>query len=51
LNFAAGQTRANNAIVVLSADIGRTLFAGAFVQNSGSVDLLLDVNGYFDYVP
>jgi hypothetical protein len=43
VNFRAGQTRTNNAIIGLSA-------AGALsVQNDapGAVDLLIDVNGYF----
>ena len=44
LNYRAGQTRANNAILPLGA-------AGDLVVNcgssSGTVDFLLDVNGYF----
>ncbi len=51
LNFSGGQTRSNNAIVPLSADAGRTLAIVPFVLSSGQVDLILDVNGYFGYVP
>jgi hypothetical protein len=45
INYSAGQTRGNNAIVSLNT-------AGALavrcVQASGTVDLILDVNGYFE---
>jgi uncharacterized repeat protein (TIGR01451 family) len=44
INYSAGQTRANNAIVVLSA-IGQ--LAVKSDQASGSVDVIIDVNGYF----
>jgi lysophospholipase L1-like esterase len=44
-NFGAGQTRANNAIVQLSAD-GRLAAVAAFGA-AGQVDLVVDVNGYF----
>jgi hypothetical protein len=43
INYRAGQMRANNAILVLGA-------AGDFVVScagSGTVDFILDVNGYF----
>jgi hypothetical protein len=45
LNFSAGVTRANNAVVQVSADgNGRV----TVVNNSGAaVDVLLDLNGYF----
>jgi hypothetical protein len=43
LNYAAGQTRANNAIVGLSAD-GRLKVRCA---PGGTVHFILDVNGYF----
>jgi hypothetical protein len=45
LNFSAGQTRANNAIVLLATD-GSGVLA---VQNgsTGSLHFVLDVNGYF----
>jgi outer membrane protein assembly factor BamB len=45
VNFGAGQTRANNAILGLAID-----GSGAFVVTSGgtgTVDFILDVNGYF----
>jgi hypothetical protein len=44
INYSAGQTRANNAIAVLSA--GGSL-AVQCDQAAGSVDLIIDVNGYF----
>ena len=44
INYSVGQTRANNAILVLG-------LAGDFVvscaQGAGTVDFILDVNGYF----
>jgi hypothetical protein len=45
LNYAAGQTRANNAIAPLGAD-GRV--AVLCSQATGSAHLILDVNGYFE---
>ncbi len=45
LNFGAGQTRANQAIVSLGA--GGSAAFRAFVAGGGQVDLLVDVNGYF----
>lgn len=44
-NFASGQTRANNAIVLLATN-GTGLIA-AVNGSAGSVHLILDVNGYF----
>jgi hypothetical protein len=44
INFRPGQTRANNAIVLLSAS-GTLSVADA--QSSGTTDFILDVNGYF----
>jgi hypothetical protein len=46
VNFVAGQTRANNAIVMLASS-GSGTFA---VRNSAtaSVDVVIDVNGYFE---
>jgi uncharacterized repeat protein (TIGR02543 family) len=46
LNYGAGQTRANNAVVLLSTDNLGTLAAQAVVP-TGQVHLLIDVNGYF----
>jgi hypothetical protein len=48
LNFGAGQTRANNAILALSGDGLGTLTVRANLAASGSVQLLLDVTGYFE---
>jgi hypothetical protein len=44
LNYSAAQTRGNNAVVGLSA----TGVAIRAVQPSGSVHVILDVNGYFE---
>ena len=46
LNFSTGQTRANNAVLLLGP--GGVLTAGATVAGSGSVHLIIDVNGYFE---
>lgn len=45
INFRAGQTRANNAIVPLGAD--GTVSAVAGQPPGGTVHVILDVNGYF----
>jgi len=45
LNYAAGQTRANNAVVALGS--GGEI-AVRVTQGSGSVHVVLDVNGYFE---
>jgi len=45
LNYAAGQTRANNAIVMLGP-LGD--FGVRCVQGSGTAHLIVDVNGYFE---
>ncbi|HYG62507.1 MAG TPA: VCBS repeat-containing protein, partial [Thermoanaerobaculia bacterium] len=47
INFGPGQTRANNAILPLANNGDGTLTAIAAVLGSGSVHLLIDVNGYF----
>jgi hypothetical protein len=47
LNFAAGQTRANNAILPLANDGSGTLSVNAAVAGGGSLHLLIDVDGYF----
>jgi hypothetical protein len=44
INYSGGQTRSNNAIVPLSATGELAAFVGAA---SGTVHLILDVNGYF----
>jgi hypothetical protein len=48
INFSTGQTRSNNAIVTLAGDGSGNLLAFAIVAGGGSVDLILDVNGYFE---
>jgi hypothetical protein len=44
INYAAGQTRANNAVVSPDRNGRITLRA---IQGTGSVDVVLDANGYF----
>ena len=44
INYTTGQTRANNAVVVLSAGGQIELTCG---QTAGTVDAILDVSGYF----
>jgi hypothetical protein len=48
VSFAAGQTRANNAVAALSRDGLATLTARAGVAAGTAVHLILDVNGYFE---
>jgi hypothetical protein len=45
INFGPGQTRANNAILKLADGGGLAVFAAL---STGSVHLVLDVNGWFD---
>jgi hypothetical protein len=45
INYAPGQTRSNNAIASLNTGGAVTVRC---VQASGTVDLILDVNGYFE---
>lgn len=45
LNYAAGQTRANNAIVAVGSDGAVSAISG---QPSGTVHVILDVSGYID---
>ena len=45
LNYGAGQTRGNNAIVALGADGSLAVTCG---QSSGTTHMILDVNGYFE---
>ncbi len=47
VNFATGQTRANNAILSLASDNSGTLAANATVGASGTVQVIVDVDGYF----
>lgn len=44
MNYKAGQTRANNAIVTLGGSGDVLVFVG---QGGGTVQLILDVDGYF----
>ena len=45
VNFSAGQTRANNGVFLLGAAGDLDVFGG--VPDGQTVDLILDVNGYF----
>ena len=45
LNYGAGQTRANNAVLSLN---GAGSLAVLCEQQSGQVHFILDVNGYFE---
>jgi hypothetical protein len=47
VNFPAGTTRGNNAILTLATDGGGGLAAVAAVAGGGTVHLVVDVNGYF----
>jgi len=49
LNYAAGQTRANNAIVSLSPSGELAAFVG--LPAGTTTHLIIDVNGYFDVMP
>jgi len=44
LNWSAGQTRANNAIIALGSSADLTVHPD---QAAGTVHLIIDVNGYF----
>lgn len=48
INFARGQTRANNAILPLSAEGYQSIGVTPFVSGEGTVHLFIDVNGYFE---
>jgi len=45
INYAAGQTRANNAIISVDATGRMAAFAG--VPTGGTVHVIIDVVGYF----
>ncbi len=47
LNFSAGQTRANNAVLPLALGSAGTVKVHASLTQ-GTTDVLLDVNGYFE---
>ena len=46
INFSAGQTRANNAVLRLSNDGSGSVTV--YNGSTGSVHFILDVNGYFE---
>lgn len=48
INFAAGQTRANNMILPLAKDGSGSAAVQSFVVGDGTVHLVIDVNGYFE---
>jgi hypothetical protein len=45
INFSANQTRANNAVLPLASDESGTI--KVLAGTGGTVDFILDVNGYF----
>lgn len=47
INFRAGLTRANNAILLLATDNSGSVTSEAFITGGGTVHLIIDVNGYF----
>ena len=47
INFSAGDTRSNNAVLLLSTDTLGTLGARSFVSSGGGVDVVIDVTGYY----
>lgn len=47
VNFGAGSTRANNAVVPLAFNGDGTLALSPFLANGGSVHAVVDVTGYF----
>lgn len=51
LNFSSGQTRCNSAVVHLAYDGTGTLALTPFVAGGGTVQVILDVSGYFDVPP
>jgi Tol biopolymer transport system component len=48
LNFAAGRTRANNAVLRLALDATGALAVVPAVAGNGTVQVILDVTGYFE---
>ena len=46
INYSAGQTRANNAIIMVATSAGLAVRCN---QASGTAHVILDVNGYFQY--
>jgi hypothetical protein len=48
VNFAAGQTRANNAVQRLALNGAGTVAVTPFVSGNGTVHVIVDVVGYFE---
>lgn len=48
LNFSAGQTRANNAVLLLALNGGGSLAVTPSVEGDGTVHAIVDVIGYFE---
>ena len=48
INFGAGQTRANNAILTLAANGDGTLAVTPAVSGNGTVHVIVDVSGFFE---
>src|SRR5262249_44861715 len=48
LNFRAGQIRANNAVARLATDGSGVLGIVGTFTGGGTVDVIVDVNGYFE---
>lgn len=48
LNLSAGTTRANNATAQLALDGSGTLALRPIIANGGTVDVIVDVSGYFE---
>jgi hypothetical protein len=47
VDFSGGQTRSNNAILLLATDGSGGMVARGTVTGNGTVQLIVDVNGYF----
>ena len=47
INFSSGQTRSNNALLTLARTGTGSVTLAAVVLGSGNVQLIVDVNGYF----
>lgn len=48
VNFSSGQTRSNNAVLLLSGSPQRAFTVAPAVSAGGTVQLVVDVNGYFE---
>ena len=48
INFTAGSTRANNAIVRVDGPLAGSIDVQSGVNGGGTVHVILDVTGYFD---